>query len=69
MMLEDGPVPAKQIKKEAAEAGHSERTLIRAKQALGIEAKKDGKPAVNWRLGISLPKDAKHPEECHGFPA
>jgi putative DNA primase/helicase len=41
-MLADGPVAAKQIKQEASEAGHAERTLKRAKSALGIIASKGG---------------------------
>ena len=41
-MLADGPVTAKQIKQEASEAGHAERTLKRAKSALGIIANKGG---------------------------
>ncbi len=39
-MLADGPVPAKQVKREADEAGHAERTLKRAKAALWITVRK-----------------------------
>lgn len=54
MMLEDGPVPAKKIMSEAREAGHAERTLKRAKQALGVEAIKGGfQGKWEWRLDDS----------------
>ena len=60
MMLADGPVPAKQIKREASDAGHAERTLKRAKQALGVEATKDGYQGKwVWTLPSKGAKDAK----------
>jgi hypothetical protein len=49
-MLADRPLPAKQIQREAREAGHSERTLWRAKKALGVEARKEGVGAWLWHL-------------------
>ena len=63
MMLERGPVSAKQIKKEAAEAGHAERTLMRAKQALGVEARKEDFHG-QWRWALPA-KDAKDAQGCH----
>lgn len=62
-ILADGPVSAKQIKREADEAGHSQITLKRAKQALGVEAIKDGfKAGWTWALP---PKGIKKPEGDH----
>lgn len=42
-MLADGPLPAKQIFREANEAGHAEKTVRRAQRAIGIDPRKDGK--------------------------
>lgn len=51
-LLADGPVPVKQIKADAAGAGHAWRTVERAKKSLGIEAVKVGvKEGWVWRLG------------------
>ena len=63
-LLADGPMPAKQIMREAHEAGHAERTIKRAKKALGIEARKAGmKDPWLWHLhpegGQEPPKGAK----------
>ena len=41
-VLASGPVSAKQIYREADDAGHAQRTLKRAKKALGVEARKEG---------------------------
>lgn len=41
-LLEDGPMPQKQVMAEAQGAGYSETTIRRAKQRLGIEARKEG---------------------------
>jgi putative DNA primase/helicase len=50
-VLADGPLSAKQIKREADEAGHSQITLKRAKAALGVEAIKDGfRAGWTWAL-------------------
>jgi hypothetical protein len=43
-ILADGPVPSKEIEKEAKGAGISQSTLTRAKEALGIRARKEGQP-------------------------
>jgi hypothetical protein len=68
--LAHGPVPTKQIKKDARDAGHSWRTINRAKGEMGIVAKRRGevgKPGY-WEWGFPLtnvaPKDAKSTEEC-----
>ncbi len=63
-LLADGPLPTKQIKREADEAGHAERTLKRAKAALGIKAHKAGmKDPWLWHLpheaGQDTPKAVK----------
>lgn len=51
-LLADGSVPVKQIKADAAGAGHAWRTVERAKKSLGIEAVKVGvKEGWVWRLG------------------
>jgi len=63
-LLAHGPLPAKQIKREADEAGHAERTIKRAKAVLGIKARKAGmKDPWLWQLphegGQDMPKGAK----------
>lgn len=51
-LLADGSIPVKQIKADAAGAGHAWRTVERAKKSLGIEAVKVGvKEGWVWRLG------------------
>lgn len=51
-LLADGPVPVKQVKGDAAGAGHAWRTVERAKKSLGVEAVKVGlKEGWVWRLG------------------
>jgi putative DNA primase/helicase len=62
-LLADGPLPTKRIKREADEAGHTERTLKRAKAALGVKAHKAGmKDPWLWHLppegGQETPKGA-----------
>lgn len=58
MMLENGQVPAKQIRREAEEAGHSQITIKRAKQALKIESTKDGMKAPwMWALPKGIKED------------
>lgn len=62
-MLADGPVSAKRIKREADEAGHSDRTIRRAKTALGVEARKETmKGPWTWVLPAHEPKAAKERE-------
>jgi hypothetical protein len=41
-LLAKGPVPAKQVRAEAREAGIAERTLDRARQAIGARTRRDG---------------------------
>lgn len=41
-MLADGPILSKQLKADAAEAGHSWSTLKLAKQQIGVEARREG---------------------------
>jgi putative DNA primase/helicase len=62
-LLAYGPMPAKELKGDADGAGHSWRTIQRAKKKLGVVAAKDGlRGGWFWRLPDSLPKDAKYPE-------
>jgi putative DNA primase/helicase len=41
-MLKDGPIPSKQLKADAAEAGHSWTTIKAAKQQIGVKARREG---------------------------
>jgi putative DNA primase/helicase len=50
--LEDGPMGAKQVKKNAREADVSERTLKRAKQALRVKSEKESDGSWTWSLPI-----------------
>lgn len=57
--LSDGPIDSKEIKREARDAGHSEKTLSRAKNLLGIRALKVGfGEGQHWEW--SLPKMANN---------
>jgi putative DNA primase/helicase len=51
-LLADGPLPSKQIRADADEAGYSWRTVHRAADALGVEKVKNGfgKGAWVWQL-------------------
>src|SRR5262249_10351147 len=50
-ILANAPVPKTEIDEAAEANGISQRTLCRAKSALGVEAKKDGlKGGWTWRL-------------------
>lgn len=54
-LLSEGPLPSSEVKKQAKEAGIAERTLWRAKTALGVKAVKGGfQEGWNW----SLPPEA-----------
>ena len=57
--LADRPVKAPQVLREAKEAGHSERTIRRAKEELGIKAVKEGMDG-GWVW--QLPKMATSPQ-------
>lgn len=67
-LLADGPVPAKQIQRDAEDAGHNWKTVQRAKKDLGIIAEKIGghfakdKQKWVWRWPDPLKKD-NTPEE------
>lgn len=50
ILLASGPVPSKDVFKEAAEAGHSKRTLQRAQKELGIKLVKSGSGPWLWVL-------------------
>lgn len=49
--LAEGPAPAKQVEKEAADLGIAKRTLARARQRLGVVAQKDGYQGT-WMLAL-----------------
>jgi hypothetical protein len=67
-MLADGPMASKKFMAEGREAGHSERSLERARKALKVEAFKDesvpgrANVAARWMLLLPL-KTAKTPQE------
>jgi hypothetical protein len=57
-VLEAGPVASDEVKKDARRAGISDRTLQRAKSALGIKARKvgfTGKGIWQWSLPAHTP--------------
>lgn len=56
--LRDGPKPAKAIFREARDAGHSERTIKRAKSELRAESRKE-KAGWLWALPVNWSKGAK----------
>jgi len=59
-ILANGPIPAKQIRKDASEAGLSPRTLDRAKNAAGVKATRNGYGENGaWSWELSAPKAAK----------
>lgn len=58
-LLSDGPKKAKEIRKDADGAGHSWRTIERAKRELGVQAKKMGM-SEGWVW--ALPDEHRHLE-------
>ncbi len=56
--LRAGPVSAKYLLGEARQAGHSERTLKRAKKRMDVESRKTG-VVWEWALPAERAKDAK----------
>lgn len=66
VLLADGPVPSKRALKEARELGIADRTLHRARSAIGVRATKQGMQG-GWTW--SLPKDCQDVaafEDCQG---
>jgi hypothetical protein len=65
--LEDGPVPTKEVKREARKAGISDATLRRAKDRLGVRAgKRGGHFGSNeqcWVWFLPRPEDAQESAE------
>ncbi len=63
IILGNGPVEAKQVQREAREAGISERTLKRAKAALGVKSERLGAAGQQgggtWVWGLPNVKGAK----------
>jgi putative DNA primase/helicase len=66
--LRDGSKPAKLIFREAHDAGHSERTIKRAKAELHVEAIKE-KAGWVWVLPTKEAKEAKEANRANNFKA
>jgi len=63
-MLRDGPRRSKEVEKEARAAGHSLRTLDRARHTLGVKAKRiEG----IWKMSLPESKDAKDAKDARHF--
>lgn len=59
-MLAHGPISSKRILADAKDAGHSEKTLRRAKTQLGIKVKKTGmQGSWQWHLSTKVAKDTE----------
>lgn len=56
-LLANGPLPSELIKEKAGDAGYSKATIRRAKEALEIEAVKEGKKQWLWQLPSLTQKD------------
>src|SRR5215213_8531615 len=59
-VLADGPVDSEAVRKKAAEAGITEKTLKRAKAALSVKSSRAG----SWRSVWSLPAEQASPSEA-----
>jgi hypothetical protein len=57
--LRDGPMAAKQVKKNADGADFSQRTLKRAKTALGVISTKEADGSWTWSLPVKSVRGAK----------
>ena len=65
-LLTSGPIAAKDIKRDANDAGHSWTTIRRAKDRLGIKPSKDGMDG-GWFWSLpTAPKAPTDPEDAHG---
>jgi DNA repair protein RadA/Sms len=58
---------AREIQREAREAGISDATLRRAKDALGIRSRKIGQPGGRQEWHWEMPEDAQPTEDAHTF--
>src|SRR5215213_1284336 len=64
-VLSDGPRASKEIDREAKEAGITKITLNRAKQSLGVKARKEGRPGENgqhWVWVLPEKPEGNHEE-------
>jgi putative DNA primase/helicase len=62
----DGPLAARDIYRQAREAGHSEMTIRRAKDALGIAAQRTGFGSAGaWRWALPIPKVIIEAKDAH----
>lgn len=69
-VLKDGPIPAKTVKAEAAEAGHAWNTVRRAADDLLIIKKKEGMTGGwFWQLAKVPTKNRKEPSVQHWSPS
>ena len=63
-VLSEGPQPAKEIQKEAREAGIAIITLNRAKQTLGVKAIKEGRPGEKGQRWLwAMPEESEDNHE------
>ena len=67
-LLEDGPMPTKQVQAEATGAGHAWKTIRYAKDRLGVEARRDGGLGKAGRWVWALPAHTKVPIESLRCP-
>jgi len=69
-LLQDGALPAKQVKAEADDAGYSQATLRRAQTAIGVEAFKEKGSMIGgwkWRLPTQPSRRcSKNAEDAQG---
>lgn len=63
-VLADGPVNSSEVEKQAKAAGISRATLWRAKDALGVNAKKTGFDS-GWQWYIADRRYSSNPEDTH----
>ncbi len=62
--LRDGPVSAKEVKNEAADAGISSKSLRSARETLGIKPEKSGfEGGWVWKLPSKMPSEAEDARE------
>jgi hypothetical protein len=66
--LGDGPIWAKQVYKDARDAGVADITLRRAKTSLGVKSTRHGTEGWTWELPTSGPTGKDDPPRDHDFP-
>jgi putative DNA primase/helicase len=70
-LLEDGPMRAGDVFKDADQAGYSKRSIQRAANALRVDRRKDGmRGGWSWRLSPKMPNRSEDAEDArHKFLA